>query len=173
MTATISITESNILTALGNFLVGALPAGVTIVRGQDNQVVEPLDDFVVMTPMLRNRLATNVDSWLYVAAPTTLAHLQSVQVTVQIDVYGPNSGDYSQIVSTLLRDAYACDVFEASGFDIQPLYAGDPTQRPFINGEGQYENRWGVDAVLQANPIVSSPQDFANVLTPTIPAPVA
>lgn len=60
----ISITESNVLTALRTFLLSVLPTGVEIVKGQDNQVGEPQGpDFVVMTPLLRSRLGTNIDSY--------------------------------------------------------------------------------------------------------------
>jgi hypothetical protein len=60
----ISITESNVLTALRTLLLSVLPAGVEIVKGQDNQVGEPQGpDFVVMTPLLRARLGTNIDTY--------------------------------------------------------------------------------------------------------------
>ncbi len=63
MTAFISITESQVLTALGDFIVAILPAGVEVVRGQDNLVAEPSGpDFVVMTPTMRNRIETNIDT---------------------------------------------------------------------------------------------------------------
>jgi hypothetical protein len=60
----LSITESNVLTALRTVLLSVLPTGIEIVRGQDNQVGEPEGpDFVVMTPLLRSRLGTNVDTY--------------------------------------------------------------------------------------------------------------
>jgi hypothetical protein len=48
---------------------------------------------------------------------------------------------------------------------MQPLYASDARQLQFVTGEAQYMERWGFDAVLQMNPIVSVPQDFADSLT--------
>lgn len=60
----LSITESNTLSALRTFMLGVLPTGIEIVRGQDNQVGEPTGpDFVVMTPLLRSRLGTNIDTY--------------------------------------------------------------------------------------------------------------
>jgi hypothetical protein len=58
-------TESNIFTALGGFLAAVLPAGTPILQGQVNRVAEPASpDFVVMWPILRPRISTNVDSYL-------------------------------------------------------------------------------------------------------------
>lgn len=48
------------MTALRSFLLGVLPPGTEVVRGQDNLVAEPIGpDFVVMTPLLMPRLGTN------------------------------------------------------------------------------------------------------------------
>lgn len=64
MNIQISITQSQTLAAVRAFLLGALPAGIEVVRGQDNRVPEPTGpDFVVMTPTLRGRLSTNVDEY--------------------------------------------------------------------------------------------------------------
>jgi hypothetical protein len=87
------------------------------------------------------------------------------RVTVQLDVHGPNGAENTQIISTLLRDEIGCEAFAATGLDVQPLYASDPRQMPFINAERQFENRWTIDAVLQANPVVTVPQQFADALS--------
>lgn len=91
--------------------------------------------------------------------------MQETQFTVQLDIHGPNSADNSQIITTLFRDGYAADMFSATGFDIAPLYANDPKQLPFLNGEQQIEQRWVVELVLQANPVVSVPQQFADAVS--------
>lgn len=72
--ALLSLTESMVMAAVGDFITAYLPAGVTVVQGQDNQVAEPatdaagqlnpkLADFVTMWPTLRERLETNTDSY--------------------------------------------------------------------------------------------------------------
>jgi hypothetical protein len=94
--------------------------------------------------------------------------LQPTQLTVQLDVHGPASGDNAQIIATLFRDPIACQAFRASGFPTQPLYASDPAQRPFQNAQDQIEYRWGVDAVIQVNPAVSTLQQFAASLAATL-----
>ena len=90
--------------------------------------------------------------------------LQSTKVTVQLDVHGPNSPDNAQIISTLFRDEYAVDNVATSGYDVAPLYCGDPRQVPFLNAEQQIEVRWSMDAVMQANPVVTVSQQFAAAL---------
>ncbi|MGJ4855509.1 hypothetical protein ACN6KF_001455 [Labrys sp. La1] len=218
-------TQSNIFVALRSFLTAILPAGVEVVQGQDNRVPEPQgEDYVLMVPILRNRLSTNIHTphdvsfigsiagttltvtemtlgsidvgqavfGLGVTSGTTIAGLgtgsggvgtytvslaqtvaagalasgseeimQPTQVTIQLDVHGPNSGDNAQTISTLMRDPVGVDLFAASSFDIAPLHADDPKQMPFVNGEQQWEWRWIVDAVLQVNASLTVPREFA------------
>ena len=162
MPVTVVPSQSDIATALRAFLVEILASSVAVVRGQDNRVPEPQgSDYVVVTPILRNRISTNVDVYVDGAlaspqVPASTTSRQSTQVTVQLDVHGPNSSDNAQIISTLLRSSLSPDVFKASGFDVTPLYADDPKQTPFVNAEGQYEYRWTVDAVVQANQVVTT-----------------
>ncbi len=58
------ITETELLTYLRAFLTSILPAGVEVIRAQVNRVPEPqVDDFVIMTPTQRLRLATNENTY--------------------------------------------------------------------------------------------------------------
>jgi len=177
MTAvTIDTTQAALLTAVRSFLVSILPAGVEVIKGQGNRVPEPkVADFVVLTPMFRERLATDVDRYTdgYPAAPSVVAVDQSTQVTIQADVHGPNSGENAQIITTMWRDEYGCNVFKSVGSTARPLYTSDPRQMPFINAEQQYEDRWSVDLVLHAHIVVTAPQDFAaTIAVGLIPADI-
>lgn len=231
--ATLSVTESMIMTAMGDFLTFYLPAGVAVVQGQDNRVAEPgALDFITMWPTLRERIETNTDTYqditfqgsivgtamtvtsaangtlpvgrsifgVGITGPTTVtaqtsgppgghgsytvsqpwtvgpqafaAGLEGIispmKLTIQLDVHGPNSTDNTQMLVALFRDAVACDFFTAGGYPIQPLYIDDGRQLPFINGEQQYEDRWVLEAKIQANPVTSVPMQFAATLTPTV-----
>lgn len=102
-------------------------------------------------------------------ASGTEAIRQPTQVTMQLDVHGPNASDNAQTISTLFRDERATSFFAASGYDVAPFYADDPKQIPFVNGENQYEFRYVVDAVMQANQTVSNlAQQFADQIDITI-----
>lgn len=96
---------------------------------------------------------------------------QPTKVTVQLDFHSPDlstAGDMAQTVSTLFRDDFAVQQFANQNpnyGDITPLYADDPKQVPFINDQQQYEWRWVVEAMLQANQVVSVPQQFADQVT--------
>lgn len=192
MPATIDLTESVALTVLRSFLLSVLPASVEVVKGQDNRVGEPSAAFVVLTPLLRERLETNVVTYQDVPSGGLRNALMPTRFTVQLDIHGAAAGDNAQIIATLIRDGTACDTFadylselgfldtetgqpltDASGnalqvtafAEIQPLYAGEPRQVPFITGEKQYEARWIVDVVLQINPTITTPQQFADTVT--------
>ncbi len=175
MSATVDITESLTFAAVRAYLQSILPTGVEIVKAQQNGVPEPTSaDHVVLTPITRERLSTNIEvyqdntggSYRYAVTPTNFS--------IQADIYGPNSSDYSQIVRTLWRDRNATDYFGSltigaltgnatitTLFNGAPLHASDPKQLVFINGADVYEPRWSVDLALQVNPTITTAQQFA------------
>ena len=167
MPATVDLTETQVFTALRAVLRAILPTSVEVIRGQTNRVPPPaVPDYVVMISNGRLRLSTNLETWDQTdPAPTFISALIATQATIQCDVHGPNGADNAQVMATLLRSGYACDLFAAQGSPVRPLYVVDPKQMPFADGEQQYEDRWTVDVVLQLNPTVHAPQDFANTLT--------
>lgn len=165
MSFTVSPTNSAILTALRSFILGALPTGaVEVVVAQDNRVAEPVAlDFVVLTPTGRTRFATDLAEWA-VSNPLAdeMDYAASTDVMVQMDVHGPNAADYVQIILTLFRSSYGVAAFPDG---ITPLYCDPQVQAPFLNGENQYENRWVSVAHIQVTPTVSTPQQFADIVT--------
>lgn len=71
MSATVSLTQTQIFTALVGVLAtfglqSAQPGGsVAVIRGQVNRVPEPNgQDFVVLWPLARDRLAMNIDTYI-------------------------------------------------------------------------------------------------------------
>lgn len=180
MSATISVTENAVLVLLGQCLESFIPGAATvpptteIVIGQVNRVPEPAsDDYVVMTPILRSRLEQTSNAYVDATDPSgnpsgVNAATAPTELTIQLDFHGPNSGDYAQMATTLLRDEYASDFFQnnTAALAAAPLYTSDPRQTPFENGEDQIEERWSVDAAIQINPVITVPQSFASTLGP-------
>lgn len=163
---TLSLTESQTLQALGQFLVAVLPTGTEVVVGQDNRVASPQSaNYAVMTPILRTRLATNLTTYtdgFLTSGPQTRADTQATQVTIQVDTFGPLSGDHAQLIQTMFRSDWGVDQFATSGFDVTPLYTSEPRQMKFWDESSQVQQRWTTDMVCQCNPIVTVPQDFAD-----------
>ena len=63
MSLTLSLFDTAVFATLRSFLLGILPAGVEVVKAQDNRVPEPTAaDYVTMTPLRRPRLGTNVET---------------------------------------------------------------------------------------------------------------
>jgi hypothetical protein len=83
---------------------------------------------------------------------------------VQLDVHGPASADNATVITTVLRDALGVDLFAAQPYGVTPLYCDDPRQLPFFGEQQQAEERWSIDAHLQFDPTMLSPQQFASVL---------
>lgn len=161
MSATVSPTQSDLFTALRAFILGLIPCEV--IQGLCNGAPMPLGGFIAMTELFRTRLSTNTHGY---ADPTpttgTTSATQAMQATVQIDCYGPSSGDWAAILSTMLRDEYGCNALAPS---VQPLSADDPKMMPLIDGEMQQEQRWVVTVLFQINPVVSVPMQFFDAVT--------
>lgn len=92
---------------------------------------------------------------------------QAMIVNIRLDFHSDNdtdSGDMATTVSTLLRDEFGVAQFagQSPQYGVVPLYTSDPRQTPFFNDQQQVENRWVVEAILQANVVVSVPQQFAD-----------
>lgn len=157
-----SITIDAVMDALGAFLQPFVGAA-TIVRAQVNRVAPPSSPYVELTEILQVDLETPIsasdpaNSQVSMSAPK--------RIDIQVDFYGPSSGDYCTAVKSVFRSFYAPAQFPDG---IAPLYCSDGHQVPLITGEEQYETRWTITASLQYNPVVVLPQQFGNKLAVNI-----
>lgn len=154
----ITPTQDPMFIALRAFIL-TLVTGVEVVQGLGNGVPMPEGAFIALTATGQRRLATNEDTYNLINARDVK---QSTEYSIQIDCYGPNSSDYATAICMMLRDPYGCDMLLPYG--CQPLYSSDPTQSALINGEENYEQRWMLTAVLQFNPVITVPHEYADAL---------
>jgi hypothetical protein len=91
---------------------------------------------------------------------------QGLKATIQLDFHSADlsAGDLANTVSTLFRDGFAVNQFanQSPFYGVVPLYADDARQVPFTDEAQQVEWRWVLEALLQANVIVTVPQQFAD-----------
>ena len=163
-----SITVDQVIDALAAFLAPFVP-GAQVVRAQVNRVAMPSNPGVVLTEMLQVDLSVPATEYQPVDGTATIEG--STRIDIQIDFYGAQAGEFCKTVKTAFRSHWGFSHFPAN---IKPLYTSDGIQAPLVTGEQQYESRWTLTASLQYNPIVTVPQDFADVLTPNkvLPADV-
>ena len=86
--------------------------------------------------------------------------LAQTEMSIQIDVHGPESGNNVHVIETLFRSEYAVDVMNAFGVSVVPMFCSDSRQAPFVNDQEQVEYRWTLDAHVQINSTVRTPQQF-------------
>lgn len=165
---TSSITVDQVIDALADFL-GPFVPGAQITRAQVNRVAMPSNPGVVLTEMLQVDLS--VPAMDYQPDASTATIKGPTRIDVQIDFYGEQASEFCKTVKTAFRSHWGFSHFPAN---IKPLYTSDGIQAPLVTGEQQYESRWTLTASLQYNPIVTVPQDFADVLVPNkiLPADV-
>lgn len=170
MTYTVAPSLQNIFPALQALImqVTGLPLD-RVLQGLPNRVALPTagPGFVIMQPIYQARLRTNIDSWQEVSNPfpASISSEQGTELRVQIDCYGSASGDWAAMLSTLLRDEIGCNALAPY---CQPLYVDDAKMAPLVDSEAQYEPRWTLDAVLQYNPVTTTPQDFMSTAEVTL-----
>jgi hypothetical protein len=165
MTLTVSPTLDAVFTKVRAYLLnptaGIVPVGTPVIRGPMNRAAQPAADHVIITPVLRSRIRTNVetDSDPYPSPGAGEVELeQGTRLDVQVDFYGAQSGDWAAIFSTIWRSEYACTHLAP---ECAPLYADEGRMIPLVTGEEQYLERWTITAVLQYNPTVTTLQEFA------------
>ena len=170
MSATVSVTESDLYTALRVFLQSLVP--FTIMQSQQNRSAMPTGNFVLMTGLSAPGLSTDKTTFIPgTSNPGNETHSRSTQWNVQLDCYGPSAADTAALIATAFKTDYAAAQLALAAIEIQPLYADDPRQMTILNAENQYEPRWIVELAMQYNPVVTLPQDFAIGLT-VVPAEV-
>nr|DAN04628.1 MAG TPA: tail completion protein [Caudoviricetes sp.] len=67
---------------------------------------------------------------------------------IQLDFYGEQAFDRVTQCATIWRSQYTTSKLQA----IQPLYANNPRNMPFVNEQDQYEKRFLLEIALQYNP---------------------
>lgn len=143
-----------------SFIMSLLPLDIDhVIRGLDDDVPMPIGDFVLMSEGKIERLSTNID--YNDSATQVRSVMMPTEYSMQIDCYGPNSGDYATILTAMWRDQYGCDALAP---DAAPLYSTSPIQMPLTNAEKNYEKRFTLTLLLQFNPVVSAQQQSANAL---------
>lgn len=136
----------------------------------------PLAVIIAQTSGAPGGLGTYTVSLSYTAGPATfaagqLAVVEMVETAIQLAFHSADntSADMAQAVRQMLRDPYAVAFIQAINPAITPLYGSDARQAPYISGEDQFEWRWVVDAVLQANVTLTGlGQDFVTTLNLTL-----
>lgn len=147
--------------AFGALLVGATVFGTpvtagTLISAQTGGTPGGIGTYTV-TPAQTVTAQTLASGAETIVMPT--------DVVIQLDVHSASDGsasDMAQTIATLIRDERATRYFADAGMDGAPLYADDPKQVPFFNGEQQYETRYVLDVHIQANQALGLPQQFAD-----------
>lgn len=165
--ASISLTESDVLSALTSFLLGEL-AGIEVLQSHIYRTGTPDGDFVTITPVGVAALSMNEYSWSDPSGIDASGIEQMSRTTVwaiQLDFYGATAAAYASLIAGLVRSDYACSVFSNLNPAIQPLYAEAPTQTVTLDPDSQYGDRWTVVVHLQGDPIITTPQRFASAFS--------
>ena len=153
-----SITVDQVIDALADFL-GPFVPGAQITRAQVNRVAMPSNPGIVLTEMLQVDLSVPATDYQPDAGTATVAG--PTRIDIQIDFYGEQASEFCRTVKSAFRSHWGFSHFPVN---IKPLYTSDGIQAPLVTGEQQYESRWTLTVSLQYNPVVTVPQDFADVL---------
>ena len=162
-----SITQSDVLKAVGDFLVIVLPSGFSVIQALDNLVAPPVTNYAAMQIVTQSRLATNIQTDTLDLIDGDYSQItQKTEISIQVDIYSETASNQASVISTLFRDAFAYDAFPDN---VKPLYCDDPKQIVFVNDAMQYEKRFMIMLYLQYDPTVTvSTQLAVELNAPTI-----
>lgn len=141
MSATISLTQTQIFTAVVSVLgmMGLQPAQgsapVPIIRGQINRVPEPTgQDFVVLWPIARDRLALNIDTLTdsiiagsIASNVLTVTGVENGSVLIGSTIYGAGVSSNCQVLSQLTGTPNGTGTYATSptaNVSAETLYCG-------------------------------------------------
>ncbi len=152
-----SIAVDDVIDALQAFVLPFMQGG-EVIRAQTNLVPMPQSPCATLKEILTADIRIPHVDYL---PDDDLAEINGPQrIDIQIDFYGLIAGELCNSVKSAFRTGWASDQFPVN---IKPLYTSDGVQSPLTTGEQQYESRWTLTASLQYNPIITVPQQFADV----------
>jgi len=95
------------------------------------------------------------------ASGTSAVLTVSRRSDIQVDFYGPSSGDQARAFTTAFKTEHMAGMLPDW---VRPLYTSDAVNAPLISGEQQYVARWIVTVSLQFNPVIKVPIQTASVI---------
>lgn len=157
-TVVLAPTEDQVFDALWGWITGLFDVSLAgqIFKGFQNITSTPLQSYIVISPgvaVRQNQIRKTYDN-----IAGTVANQRNTTYSYQVDCYGPNGPDWSNIISIAWRTMTAADALV--GLPITPLYADEPNQLNIVNGENVYEQRFMLRLYAQVNQTVTQPQDF-------------
>jgi len=161
MSFTVTPTIDQVYAAVVTFILGIIPLDSEhVIKGNQNRISTPTGPYAILNIISQKRIHTNQDTWdTTIPDPSGIVREQGIKLEMQVDLYGPLSGDWASIFSTMFRDDYAVQILAPN---CAPLYADDPTRAPLITAEAQYLDRWIVRAQLQYSPTVQTTDEFSD-----------
>jgi hypothetical protein len=151
-----SPTLSVLFTGLSAWIQSTLGlAQAFVVQELQNLAAMPNGPFACMTHKTQKRLGEMVSTFSPSLGQET--YQQDLDFTIQLDLYGPASGDWAAVVIALWRSEMTVNFLAAYG--LTPLWADDPIEMSLVDGEEQFEERWIVMLHLNYQPSVTAAQD--------------
>jgi hypothetical protein len=164
-TVTLTPTEDIVFNAVWNWLAQLLDTGSqqNLFKSHPNMTATPLGTYAVVQPGVALRQNQGVRTY----DPVTLKQNveRSTTYYYQVDCYGTSAPDWANTFTIAWRSLWGCDNSPKPGIFV-PLYADEPVQLNFDNGEQNYEQRFMTKLYAQVNQIVGLPQDFFTQVPP-------
>ena len=151
-----------VIDAVAGAIEWVLP-GTVVVRGNQNRVPMPQGNFIALTEMFHEDVET--PAYKFHGAQNTVEITQPYRVTIQCDVYGSGACNTASALLAAMN-SIVCNDHMPPEMDI--LYAGDLKQATMVDASDQFLERWNFVIVAQYNPVVTLPQEHADVLVTTL-----
>jgi len=161
------ITIDNVMDSISDFLwvaTGTNSDTLQIVRGYGNYVPQPQKEFIVLTELSVTDICFTLTQWDDTNQQNT--YTAFFIINVQIDLIGPDSGEWQSQIRGLWRTEVCTNSFP--DHNIRPLYLKNAHMNPIMQSSKQNETRWTFDAAIQYNAVITIPAQSANTLSVNI-----
>lgn len=153
---TSSIEIDAVIDAFAAFLQPFMLGG-EITRGQVNRVPLAAVPSAMLTEMRQDDIEIPYIDYQGDLNTATISGPKRIEI--QVDLFGVHAAEICATLKSAFRSSYAFDVMPAN---IKPLYVDNGVNSQMVTGENQYEPRWTLMVVMQYNPVVTVPQQFAD-----------
>lgn len=163
---TLAAGEDAVFNGLWLWLVQLLNVSdqVNVFKSHPNMTATPTGTYAVIQPGVK--LRQNQGTRSYDAVNGFQIVERSTTYCYQVDCYGTLAPDWADTFAVAWRSLWGCDNNPGTAL-FTPLYADEPVQLNFVNGEQNYEQRFMIKLYAQVNQTISLPQDFFTQVPPT------
>lgn len=157
-----ALAEADVMSEVYDLLVYVTSLD-NIFRGNQSREVLPADgDFIIYTPLFRERIGTNVVTFNAENCEDdengTYTDAALVSLDIQVDFFGENASKLAQTLNVFIHSITCYNWLVANNYGIRVAKCTDPQQIDLIDDTRQFSKRWMVTISVEfSSDVIQAP----------------